>query len=82
MLPAHSMLLPHCEKGATCPGHRADDVLPFERVLGEAGRDFYTNEQFYDAIAPWSGDLPYVYDKLTTWAGCTGGTILDMDGRR
>ena len=81
-VPAHSMLLPHCEKGATCPGHRADDVLPFERVLGEAGRDFYTNEQFYDAIAPWSGDLPYVYDKLTTWAGCTGGTILDMDGRR
>merc|ERR1711879_732829 len=58
-----SMELPRCTKGVTCPGHRADDILPFQYVLGETnGLEYYTNAQFYDAIAPWEGTLPYVYD--------------------
>ena len=70
--------MPSCVKG-TCPGHKADDLLPFESVLGERGQTFYSNTDFWTEIAPSSGTLPYVYDKLTTWPGCDDGTILNID---
>ena len=72
--------MPTCTKGATCPGHKADDLLPFERVLGAKGDAYFTNADFWDAIEPSSNILPYVYDKLTTWPGCAGGTLLDITG--
>ena len=72
--------MPTCTKGVTCPGHKADDLLPFERVLGAKGDAYFTNADFWDAIEPSSNILPYVYDKLTTWPGCAGGTLLDITG--
>lgn len=54
---------PTCFRG-TCPGHRAEDILPFQDYP-------YTNVEFYANItSPWSPHLTYVYDSLTYWPGC------------
>ena len=58
-----------------CPGHREDDVLPFEYVFGAGGQQYYTNAEFYAEISPENDEMPYVYDKLQTWPGCDGGTM-------
>ena len=42
------MEMPTCEK-ATCTGHRADDLLPFENLYdGQSGK--YSNAEFYELI--------------------------------
>mmetsp|Transcript_18812 Transcript_18812/g.65290 ORF Transcript_18812/g.65290 Transcript_18812/m.65290 type:complete len:274 (+) Transcript_18812:859-1680(+) len=60
---------------ATCPGHREDDLLPFEGLFpGQVG--LVSNRDFYDRSSPLDGDLDYVYDTLDDWPGCAGGTPL------
>ena len=68
------MGMPTCKQNSTCSGHRVDDVLPFKDVL--PGKEYWTNRQFYKAIAPWSEELPYVFDRLTSWPGCPNGTLI------
>ena len=61
------MELPTCREG-TCPGHRADDLLPQGDFLDDGAR--YSNEEFYAFIHPYSEALPYVYNSLDTWPSC------------
>ena len=51
----HSMEMPECG-WETCPGHKAEDVLPFNDLIQEGVT--YTNEEFYDLIAPGSMAMP------------------------
>lgn len=67
------MQLPACQLGATCPGHRQDDLLPFWLFEGQTQQ--ITNAEFYNVTSPLSPDLPYVYDRLTYWPACTNQTI-------
>ena len=57
--------------------------LPFKNVLADVGgARWYTNAEFYAAMSPVNGSLPYVYDKLLSWPGCSGGTLVDwVDAR-
>lgn len=32
-------------------------------------------------MSPVNGTLPYVYDKLLSWPGCSGGTLVDWVSR-
>jgi len=61
--------LPTCYSDVTCPGHKADDLLPMGDFLDEG--DTYTNVEWYNFTAPWHNDLPYVYDSYTSWPGCS-----------
>ena len=67
-----SMDMPTCAQ-ETCPGHKADDLLPFSGLLKDS---LYTNEEFYALVDPTNDDLPYVYDSLSYWPGCGGDTLL------
>ncbi|KAH8073582.1 hypothetical protein JL721_2885 [Aureococcus anophagefferens] len=49
---------PECYQNTTCPGHKADDVLPFTG-LSWATDVTFTNAQFYTAISPSNTNLPY-----------------------
>lgn len=61
--------MPTCVTG-TCPGHGADDLLPFEGfATGDEAGVFFTNRQMYDFLSPFSEDLPYVYDNFA-WEHC------------
>ena len=64
--------LPHCYK-ATCPGHRADDMLEQSNFLNRG--DTCTLSEFYEFLSPFNTDLPYVYDSFTQWPGCTAEGI-------
>ena len=64
---AGALRMPKCAKG-TCSGHRATDVLPFG--LGDDGKTYYTNEEFYTYMSPTNEDLAYVYDSLSSWPAC------------
>mmetsp|Transcript_88921 Transcript_88921/g.254212 ORF Transcript_88921/g.254212 Transcript_88921/m.254212 type:complete len:215 (+) Transcript_88921:20-664(+) len=50
-----------CKVG-TCPGHNADDVLPFEGLIVDG--EMPTNAELYDFIDPTNPALPYVYDTF------------------
>jgi hypothetical protein len=64
-----SLGMPTCVTG-TCPGHGADDLLPFEGfATGDEAGVFFTNRQMYDFLSPFSEDLPYVYDNFA-WEHC------------
>ena len=56
-------------------GHKADDILPFANLMSSQD-GLYTNEEFYELVDPTNDDLPYVYDSLTYWPGCTDDTLL------
>ncbi|KAJ8599053.1 hypothetical protein CTAYLR_009816 [Chrysophaeum taylorii] len=73
---SESFAKPTCVRNTTCPGHRADDVLPFKNLDWVPTGTTFTNEQFYAAISPTNTDLPYVYDKLTSWPACPNNTII------
>lgn len=60
----------------TCPGHREDDLLPVYDLL-PSGNKFMSNQDFYDYIHPDNSELPYVYDSLAYWPGCTNSSIYD-----
>ena len=64
--------LPKCMLG-TCPGHRADDILPMGGFVN--GTETYTNLEFYEFTSPHNTDLPYVYDSFTKWEGCDAQNI-------
>ena len=68
-----SMQLPSCSK-ETCPGHREYDVLPFKNLIKEQST-LYTNLEMYEMIYPGYEKLPYVYDSLLYWEGCSSKTI-------
>ncbi|KAH8065279.1 hypothetical protein JL720_12884 [Aureococcus anophagefferens] len=66
---------------ATCPGHREDDLLPFEGLFpGQVG--LVSNRDFYDRSSPLDGDLDYVYDTLDDWPGCAGHAPPGVRRRR
>jgi hypothetical protein len=68
------MELPKCKED-TCPGHREDDVLPFKNLV--AGQDkMHTNKEVYAMMYPGHDELPYVYDSLLYWEGCSAHSIL------
>ena len=69
-----SMDMPKCAQ-ETCPGHKADDILPFANLMSSQD-GLYTNEEFYELVDPTNDDLPYVYDSLSYWPGCDGDTLL------
>ena len=66
--------MPTCVKG-TCPGHKIDDTLPFTNLL-KTQTGLYTNSEFYELTSPYSEDLPYAYDTLAYWPGCTDDTLI------
>ena len=67
------MELPTCISGVTCPGHKADDLLPMGDFLDKG--ETYTNVEWYNFTAPWNDELPYVYDSYTNWPGCSAQNI-------
>lgn len=68
------MHMPTCVH-ETCPGHKIDDLLPFDNLF-EGQRHLFTNKEFYDdIIGPDSTVLPYAYDSLSYWGGCDGSTL-------
>lgn len=72
--------MPNCVRGQACPGHRADDILPFTDLDWARGRQF-TNVDFLEAISPMNTLLPYVYDRLATWPACANQTIIPTSWR-
>ena len=71
---------PVCVRNTTCPGHRADDLLPFTD-LSWAPETSFTNVEFFSAIDPSNTDLPYVYDNLATWPACPDRSLLSPQWR-
>ena len=67
-------LMPTCVH-ETCPGHKISDTLPFTGLL-DSQDGLYTNEEFYELTSPYSVDLPYAYDTLSYWPGCTDDTLI------
>ena len=67
--------MPTCAK-ATCPGHKEDDLLPFTHLFKAQGESLMTNAQMYAAVDPFHDDLPYAYDSLSYWEGCTDHSLL------
>eukprot|EP00618_Florenciella_parvula_P017248 CAMPEP_0119520276 /NCGR_PEP_ID=MMETSP1344-20130328/36331_1 /TAXON_ID=236787 /ORGANISM="Florenciella parvula, Strain CCMP2471" /LENGTH=749 /DNA_ID=CAMNT_0007558145 /DNA_START=116 /DNA_END=2365 /DNA_ORIENTATION=- len=73
--PAHDLSMPTCIH-ETCPGHKEDDVLPFTGLFSDQS-GLYTNKDMYKFTDPKDTYMPYVYDSLDYWEGCTGGSMLD-----
>ena len=69
--------MPVCRK-ETCPGHKADDLLPFAG-LSEDQVGLYTNKEFYDITAPNSAALSYVYNSLSYWPGCENNHTFTIE---
>lgn len=64
--------LPECSM-STCDGHHEHDLLPWE-FLGQS----FTNGEFLQVTAPSNAkEMPYVYDSLSFFAGCSNGTLFD-----
>lgn len=61
--------LPHCDDSQLCPGHHADDLMPFEDILLDT-KGALTNQEFWDLSYPFSPRLPYVYDRLRFFKQC------------
>ena len=67
--------MPTCDF-ATCSGHRADDLLPFTNLYPAQGERLLSNAELYAFISPYNADLPYSYDSMSTWKGCTDDSLL------
>lgn len=63
-----SFEMPNCTQ-KTCPGHKADDLLPFGGLFKHQD-SLYTNLEFYDLVSPGNEEMPYVYDSLDYWEQC------------
>jgi hypothetical protein len=75
--------MPVCSPGI-CPGHNADDVLPFgnftlPKSAPKSGG--FTNLEFYAFTAPHNPDLPYVYDNFA-WEHCERAGYSFTPGQR
>eukprot|EP00621_Florenciella_sp_RCC1693_P003496 CAMPEP_0182549246 /NCGR_PEP_ID=MMETSP1323-20130603/39968_1 /TAXON_ID=236787 /ORGANISM="Florenciella parvula, Strain RCC1693" /LENGTH=285 /DNA_ID=CAMNT_0024760697 /DNA_START=9 /DNA_END=866 /DNA_ORIENTATION=- len=66
-------MMPDCSHG-TCPGHKADDLLPFSGLMTNQD-GLFSNLGFYKLTNPDNDELPYVYDSLSFWEGCTGSSL-------
>merc|ERR1711916_225857 len=53
--------LPNCYSVDACPGHNAEDLLPFSNFLNKG--ETYTNEEFLSFMSPDNVDRPYIYDN-------------------
>ena len=60
----------------TCSGHREDDLLPFTNLYPAQGDRLLSNAELYAFISPYNADLPYAYDGIATWKGCTDDSLL------
>jgi hypothetical protein len=60
----------------TCSGHREDDLLPFTNLYPAQGDRLLSNAELYAVISPYNTDLPYAYDGIATWKGCTNDSLL------
>jgi hypothetical protein len=69
--------MPVCRRD-TCPGHKADDLLPYAS-LTDTQVGLYTNEEFYELTAPNSRDLTYVYNSLSYWPGCSNNHTFTVE---
>ena len=69
--------MPVCRRD-TCPGHKADDLLPYAS-LTDTQVGLYTNEEFYELTAPNSPDLTYVYNSLSYWPGCSNNHTFTVE---
>ena len=58
-----------------CPGHGADDALPFRGLFGDNAT--VSNAAFYAATHPLDAALPYAYDALH-WAACGAASPLAL----
>lgn len=56
-----NITLPRCDLGV-CPGHNADDILPFEGLIVQG--ESPTNIELYNFIHPWNPELSYAYDSF------------------
>ena len=73
------MEMPKCKFGETCTGHRANDLLPFNKLYDGQQNEF-SNVDFYDMLSPANAyQLPYVYDSLLFWEGCTDKVLFTVD---
>lgn len=70
---------PTCKRGV-CPGHKLDDLLPFQHLTSQTKDRLFTNREFYELISPYNHELPYAYDGLDTWRGCTNNSITTEAG--
>ncbi|KAJ8600393.1 hypothetical protein CTAYLR_001414 [Chrysophaeum taylorii] len=70
-----SLEMPDCVFGETCPGHKIDDLLPFESIFVNTEKSYLTNRDFYAMTSPFSEHITYVYDQLTNWTEC--GNLLE-----
>lgn len=61
---------------ATCDGHKEDDLLPFTNLFEGQGEKLLSNAELYAIMSPYNGNLPYAYDSMSTWKGCTGESLL------
>lgn len=75
----NTYILPTCAQNTTCPGHRSEDTLPFSDLDWAGEGTAFTNQDFFSAISPSNTDLPYVYDRLTSWPACPNGTIVPTE---
>ncbi|KAH8045720.1 hypothetical protein JL722_14108 [Aureococcus anophagefferens] len=64
---------------AVCPGHGADDALPFRGLFGDNAT--VSNAAFYAATHPLDAALPYAYDALH-WAACGAASPLALGNGR
>ena len=67
--------MPTCTE-ATCPGHKALDLLPFTRLYDGQGNKHLTNIELYNYVSPFNEDLPYAYDSVSYWKACTDHNLL------
>jgi len=65
---------PTCKK-EVCAGHKLNDLLPFEHLMSASDDKVYSNKEFYELISPYNHELPYAYDGLDTWRGCTNNSL-------
>jgi len=70
--------LPNCYTVEYCPGHAADDLLPFKNFLGNG--ETYTNAEFLEFISPSNPTLPYLYDDFDySFCDAIGEPIWPLD---
>merc|ERR1711998_747951 len=69
-----SLDLPVCTK-SVCSGHAEEGTLPFDHLFTDQDK-LYTNREFYKLLDPANNELPYAYDSLSYWDGCSGNSLM------
>jgi len=69
----HGVEKPNCYHDV-CPGHKEEDLLSFTHLMKDQDH-LYSNKEFYKMVDPRNTELPYVYDSLDYWSGCTDSSM-------